>query len=393
MRNVLDIINGDESDVIELIRNQVTEGQFLEFKRELPSKENSGRHEFCADVSAFANASGGILLIGVQQDDEGRASEILPIATSSDEEILRLFNILRDGIEPRLAGVDIKAISMPGGCIIVVRTAQSWHGPHRVKTNQHFYFREGPRKRELQVPEIKRLFNRSEAYAQQVRDFRAERISRIVRGAAPVNLRPGGILVLHLIPTDAFLGELSIDPAVYHRQQSQNTATRNLPLLDGLGCYKLLNIDGALELSDLHLPHDYSLLFRNGFFETVQVFDNSDGNGKLYLPMTRVENACIKLVGNFRRELKRFGIGLEVSAMIAIINAERLLIPAKAEQYSPNRRLGSFDRDTIIVPDVLIPADDPLANSLKPMFDMLWQAAGYVGSCNYDESGNRLRNI
>ena len=50
--------------------------------------------------------------------------------------------------------------------------------------------------------------------------------------------------------------------------------------------------------------------------------------------------------------------------------------------------LGHFDRATIVIPDVLLSAGVPAEQSLRPMFDLIWQAAGLRRSYNYDDQGH-----
>src|SRR5260370_3729912 len=101
------------------------------------------------------------------------------------------------------------------GSAFVVRVPQSWSGPHREKSNYKLYIREGNRKRELNIPEIRELFVRSDSQAQKVRDFRTERLGKILTGDAPCKLVEGPVWVLHLIPTQAALGVGNIDPLPY----------------------------------------------------------------------------------------------------------------------------------------------------------------------------------
>ncbi|MEW6737390.1 MAG: ATP-binding protein, partial [Acidobacteriota bacterium] len=49
----------DKEAIEELIANGVAESKTLDYKEKLPSGNNEGRREFLADISAFANASGG----------------------------------------------------------------------------------------------------------------------------------------------------------------------------------------------------------------------------------------------------------------------------------------------------------------------------------------------
>ena len=49
---------------------------------------------------------------------------------------------------------------------------------------------------------------------------------------------------------------------------------------------------------------------------------------------------------------------------------------------------GRFDRKTLVLPDVLLPADVAPAMALRPVFDLVWQSAGMEGSDNYNETGD-----
>src|SRR5947208_3306111 len=77
-------------DLIELLKKP--EGKTLEYKRDLSSPEKALR-----SLVAFANTSGGILLIGVE--DKSRR-----VCGVSDALLLeeRLANLISDNIQPRL---------------------------------------------------------------------------------------------------------------------------------------------------------------------------------------------------------------------------------------------------------------------------------------------------
>jgi len=54
------------------------------------------------------------------------------------------------------------------------------------------------------------------------------------------------------------------------------------------------------------------------------------------------------------------------------------------------RRTDTFDRHVVALPDVLAKGTDAPDLALKPVFDLLWQAAGSEGSQHYAENGTRL---
>ena len=56
-----------------LVENQVAESRDLEFKQVLPGRSDEQVKEFLKDVTALANAQGGDLIFGVQ-DENGVAT-------------------------------------------------------------------------------------------------------------------------------------------------------------------------------------------------------------------------------------------------------------------------------------------------------------------------------
>jgi predicted HTH transcriptional regulator len=130
------------ADLQYLIDNQVRESKFIEYKSALPGSADSELVPFLATVSSFANTGGGDLLLGV----EARAG--LPTRPSGleihdlDGTILRLEQVMRAGLEPRLPGVDVKPVQVGDERhVLVVRAPKSWVSPHRVKKNNQFYGR------------------------------------------------------------------------------------------------------------------------------------------------------------------------------------------------------------------------------------------------------------
>lgn len=366
-----------------LLAEGAAEGPHMDFKRDLPRLDAAGRHELLADVCAFANSSGGDLVYGIDEDGEGRAARIVAIGGNPDEEARRVQDSIFNGIEPRAPGVQVRPVPVDGGFVLVVRVPQSWAGPHRVRSNQHFFVREGGRKRQLDMPEIRGMFLRSEAQTQRVRDFRTERIGRMLTGEAPVRLTPGSLEVLHLIPTQAALGLVATDPVLYVRN-------RTLPALGTTVPNARINIDGALGArpENENGSHGYSLLFRNGFFETVKVLTGrTERRGLVNLPSLAYEREIIALVDQFRAELRHLGVGEEVTAMLTLVRAGDMELGLDPRRFDFLGNGGRFDRDVLAIPDVLLPADQPAVTVLRPLFDLVWQAAGLERSFNYNAAG------
>lgn len=376
-----DISAATEAHIRTLVEARVPEGAYIEFKRTLPQLDSSGRHEFLADVSAFAISSGGDLIYGLDEDGEGRASGMLVQAGNPDEEARRFQDVLMNGIEPRIPGLQVHPIRIDDGFVLVVRVPQSWAGPHRVKSNQHFFIRENGRKRQLDVPEIRGLFLRSDHQAQRVRDFRTERLGKLMAGEGPHPLVPGALLVGHFVPTQAALGTVQVDPIPYMRD-------RCLPVLSVTIPGARVNADGALVVRNPNErgTYGYSQLFRNGYFETVKVLEYSQDR-RATLGSLAYEEQFITLLTSLRNEYQHLGIGLEMTCMLSIISAENVELGIDRFWNSLDDHQGYFDRRVLVLPDVLLPSELPPEQALRPVFDLVWQSAGLEGSANYNTAG------
>ena len=91
-----------KAEVDTLIANRVTEIKSLEYKQELPGGTDDQKKEFLADVSSFANVSGGDIILGVKEERDvdgnkiGAPESVIPIsATTADEAKLRLENLIQ----------------------------------------------------------------------------------------------------------------------------------------------------------------------------------------------------------------------------------------------------------------------------------------------------------
>ncbi len=166
-----------EEDLQALVDNSVLECKTIEYKQALPSNSDSDKKEFLADVSSFANASGGDLIFGITSDKKTgtpKSLEGLSIE-NSDQEILRLENMIRGGIEPRIPSVTTKPIKLSNSKFaLVIRIPKSWISPHRVILGGHdkFYSRSSNGKYPLDVGELRIAFNLSETVTERIRNFR-----------------------------------------------------------------------------------------------------------------------------------------------------------------------------------------------------------------------------
>lgn len=90
-----------------ILENKTPEGRHYDYKLTLPRSGDRDVKEFLADLSSFANSSGGLLVFGIREEG-GIPVEVVGLDTDNiDTEIARLDAFIRDGIEPRISGVQI----------------------------------------------------------------------------------------------------------------------------------------------------------------------------------------------------------------------------------------------------------------------------------------------
>lgn len=92
-------------------------------------------------MSSFANAAAGHLIYGIREET-GIPEELCGLQNiDADAQILRLENIIRDCIEPRIPGIHMRAIPLQTSTVaIIIRIPRSWALPHVAKFEGHWRF-------------------------------------------------------------------------------------------------------------------------------------------------------------------------------------------------------------------------------------------------------------
>lgn len=201
------------TDLQSLIDNEVSENRTIEYKLTLPKSSEGDKKEFLADISSFANAGGGDLLYGVSAK-EGIPESIPGLVDfNEDAERLRLESSIREGIAPRISGIQLKAISgFRDGPMLIIRVPKSWISPHMVtfKGSSRFFSRNSAGKFHMDVTELRLAFEMAGDLPERIRRWRDERLGRIVANEGPISLPATARFVVHIIPFDSFTKSLAI---------------------------------------------------------------------------------------------------------------------------------------------------------------------------------------
>jgi len=382
-----------KQDIDNLVANAVREGRTIEYKESGPGISDGDKKEFLADVSSFANASGGDILYGVpaNRDADNRPTGLpdspTGLTVNADEEKLRVESLLRDGIQPRIPAVRVEAVSgYPNGPVMVVRVAKSWAAPHMVvfKSSSRFFSRNSAGKYPMDVTEIRWAFGSSETLPEKIRAFRDGRLAKIIAGDTPVAMMARNLVVLHILPVMAFVAADKIDVT---RVDASQLPPLYLPNRAAHGWDKRLNLDGLLtytrssEATCLY----YTLLFRSGAIEAVDIVTLYAEAGAQKTVSLDYEPTITFILPKYLDLLRQLAVTPPVFLFLTMIGVKGYTMPVEARKFAPN---DVIDRDILSLPEVVV---DDFSRSpeviMKPIFDAVWQSAGFRGSWNYDNQG------
>lgn len=373
-----------EADLLALIDNGVSESKQLEYKRELPDNSDGGKVKFLRSVTAFANTQGGNLIYGMDAVD-GIPKRLVSLAMSSIDQVLqRLEGLCADGVDPRLLGVQYRFVPLGDrGHVLVVRVAKSWSAPHRVTSGGHsqFYGRNAAGTYPLDVAELRQAFTLGSSVAERIRNFRAGRLLSIGSGETPVRLLSGAQVILHIIPLQSFSSELKVDIT------STEALMRHFRPIGATGWDGRVNLDGYFTYRggrDSEGSGGYTQIFRNGIVEAISVV--TSWNDDKSIPSQWYEEKIIEASRHYFPALESFGVVPPAYVFVSLCGVTGYRFAVDPRKFFERDRVA--DRDSLILPEVIIESwtGDP-AELLRPVFDMVWNAYGYIRSFNYDDAG------
>jgi hypothetical protein len=390
----------DAADLQRLVDNAVPEGRRIEYKEALPGNSDGEKKEFLADVSSFANAIGGDIVFGITEARDGGKQTGIPatatgLSAADDPDLLRLENLIRDGISPRVQGIQLRAVpGLAAGPAVVIRIPQSWSGPHVVSFQQwsRFYSRNNGGKYPLDVFELRQAFTANASAAEQVRLFIHDRIGKIgaADGAFPLDAQKAWIV--HVVPLSAVLRQDEVDLHLAADQGGLITP------LYATGYAHRFNLDGfgTYELSAPPKSYAYFQLFRRGAIEgaTTAAFNDLLKPDESSVAPGVVTRSLVQFVERALQLLTRLDVGPPAIVQCSFTGVKGMTLAARVDPLFTIRHGAGqpFSRDPMILPDVRV--DDfavPAARIVKPILDALWQAAGYPRSLDYDDQGELKR--
>ena len=357
-----------------MIRDGIPESRELDYKQARPLGNEAGKKEFLKDITAFANTIGGHMVIGLAEDG-GVPTGIVEITdTTADDEKLRLKNLIRDGVQPGLLGVEMHEVALDdGGFGLVIRVPRSWNPPHRVSLGgvNKFYLRNSSGADEMDVEQLRGVFFGGAELGRRIREFRDERLTSINNGTDLARVPSGNRFIIHILPAGRMVG----DSDVIASTRGFVPLSWN-PRLAGQAYNTRFNMDGVLSYlgTSSQSAEDYTQLYRDGRVEYVvgNFVLGPASSGNLVINRQFIRDSIVNIVPDHINYLARWGFSAPFFVMVSLQGAHRMSMGGQAGDRAEMK----FE-PLLIEGGSYEPGGVQWARMVKPLLDAIWNAFGH----------------
>lgn len=382
-----------KEDLLDLIENNAVENQQLEFKRYCFSEgkvDGKDKDALLKEISAFANAEGGTIIIGIDEDGKRMATKLTDIGCNGiqfDGVQLAIQQYMLAKIRPRLYGVSMHKIELDNGNIaMVINVPKSFSRPHAVNdgNKDNFYIRHSNGVTNMSVDDLRRQFIFSASFNSEIKQFRSDRIGMILSKECVGNLADGAMVLVHVVP----LWSLDMGNLIDIKQLNQQPFYDNTEPISGGSWNNRYNSDGfcraKIDFESKQIS-SYVQFFRNGIIEALDIRMmnfNSKFDKEVY-DWLKTECTVYQAIERYTTLLEQLNVPKPWYIYISFLNAKGF--------RSDNFYVGtteSIDRDIIHSTECIFSDDsENLDTAIKATFDSLANAFGMAQSPNYNQDG------
>lgn len=304
---------------------------------------------------------------------------------NADEQILRLEQIARTGLEPRIQGLRIRTVLLANGAFcLVIRIPRSWHPPHRVSAQgtNRFWIRNSGGTHEACVDELRTLFTTGADASHRIYQFRDERLREITNGQGSRPLMGDGRLILHIVPLAAVTSSWQVDLAkVFESHQAFRP-------IGNAGMSPRFNLDGFVNERGGEHNFGYTQIFRSGTIEATKASIVSAYEGKKYISSGSFEKQIFELLPRYINGLRDIGVPPPLIVLITLEGVKNAAYKVGNNIFDDPEPV--IERDVVFLPECVINEYGDNAEyqrAVKPAFDALWNTAGRVPAQTFSADG------
>ncbi len=377
----------NQETIQALIAAGATESVHLDFKRATYGKLDGDKKELLKDISSFANSLGGHLVIGVDEE-EGAASAIVALENVGvEQELLRLEQIVRAGIEPTIVGLRIKRVPVGDGDVIVIQVPRSFNPPHRVifKGSNRYHARNSSGVYELSLEELRRLFGQQRSIEERATAFVGQRFLKIQANDGPLAMpiEEGGIVV-HMIPLPDFGANRRIDVSLLRENRNAFSP------IGTDGHSGRVNLDGFVVYRSGQPCRGYTQVFRDGSVEatSASVF-TSDVRPRTFASRSLPER-IISSLSLYMGGMQAIDVSPPIQLQISFFGTNGLQIGLSTRHMHMFDSPPPYDREELHLPPTVISdyyEDNNYESVVVDQMNFLWNVFGFDRCFNFDENG------
>jgi hypothetical protein len=209
-------------------------------------------------------------------------------------------------------------------------------------------------------------------------------VAELLAGRTPIRTEPGPKVIFHALPLDP-LDVLAVFLALDVPRQVLNV----LPPMAGAASSYKYNLAGfVVHTTRKELARQtYVQLFRDGGIEAAAPLDHNPSRGGFH--GEQVEVMVIQAAMHYQKLWQLLGVTgpMMMALTLTAVHGSKIL-PSVTTAGPVNEE--TLDRDAVSIPEIVV--QDPSApadRSLKPLFDMMWNAGGSPWSPFYAPTGER----
>lgn len=391
----------NEKDIRSLIDHSVRENQNLEYKSEFWKHNDEGTREMLKDITSIANAYGGYIIVGINEDKDGLPIEITEV-NNTEKERDRIISSCLANISPRLVGIKLKVISIDSKNILIIFVPRGIRSPYMItyKGLYQFWIRHDRQKSRMSVDEIRDTILRTENLFADIKEFVNERKREIseeigeksyyVIGAIP--LSTGREEVVDILDHN-IRDILKNPPEKRDNRFSFNYETDRRPHCT------LHGIKVGIE------NHESVELFRNSYLEVRiplsergMILNDRIKKGEKDITIQKLHSFAI--IGysitfyRILRALKEY-LGLEEPyvGFISLYNIKGVYLEEYPKEYHPSFAfaLKPWNKQHLEIPLSRIPDLSNPSKVAKFFTDRIWQAFGWDYTPLWDEKEQKFK--
>ena len=136
----------------------------------------------------------------------------------------------------------------------------------------------------------------------------------------------------------------------------------------------------------------YLQVFRNGIIEAVDASILQPEGSELTSPRLLFERKLLDALPRFLAIQRQLGVEPPLFIILSLLGVSGYTMGVKLNYVDPTFTCHPIDRDALILPEIILEKFDCNPSEvMRPIFDAIWNAAGWPRSMNYNENGEWVK--